>query len=857
MSPDPARGTKGIIGLPTSLQQLVQGTEYPPEAPSLMFNEATKVVMIVDTVSPTPYALLRRAKNFEYRDDDRALQQFADYDDPVRALTDECRRVLKCISSTNQSTISTSKASTSLRDASWSRFEDVGFGATIEESDGEEDGDRSMLGPIRHSGALRTHAMSENGDFGRPTTPSWADFLSAGFTDEHGGKGSSPMLLPPDKMLPRIQTGQRGQSSQSHRRNIETESALEPGELASIEKLDLDDSFWWVWISSLAGEEPTSRKAVFGRCALIETVLSGGRWMIMEEQVKGAAPEPAPGAYIAEKKGFFGFTTRRGRLTRRKSAKKKSPLAKDLYSKAEDFGNMSRTNIAPDQHARIQVAAVALQRRNQEQERQVNGTRRGRHEEPSTKTNSVMTLQPMIMTEAKQAMMWASQYDKKDVRAQYLGNDLAGRGSTSDLLLPPAPPVNGLAAHGSSVPLAEPTEQHELPTPLADVPLPTTPLPPSSKETPLPKLPLPSPPAEDSYPMTPPWKESRLPESPNLPPSNKANEAPLPAASMEATKTPIAASHAPAFIALPSPQSPISTSPHSLDAQPARQRKPLASPPEHGKLSKKRPQGTGMKGIFGSRRPKEPATMPLASPPTEPAPAIAAARAALAGRNKAQVNGQSIHHATTQVIRGAPNPASSMPQRPITPSPEPTYQAPEPAYQAPMPAYQTPKIPSAANNVHHMATVQHPDGLPKRRQDSEDGSLSRVDTNEREQADREFSTFDQGPLLEQPALVPPGSPLRPEPDARLEEAHHPHQKVPSAFTTVVEQDETEGDEVKDLTKEISPVQDRWAQIRKNAAERAARQSEEQSRQNEAKTDDGETSGEESKLHSRHRAGIKY
>jgi hypothetical protein len=56
-----------------------------------------------------------------------------------------------------------------------------------------------------------------------------------------------------------------------------------------------------------------------------------------------------------------------------------------------------------------------------------------------------------------------------------------------------------------------------------------------------------------------------------------------------------------------------------------------------------------------------------------------------------------------------------------------------------------------------------------------------------------------------------------------------------------------------LTKEVSPaaqVGDRWAQIRKNAADRAARQSEEQSRggySGKTDGDDGETSGEESML----------
>ena len=53
----------------------------------------------------------------------------------------------------------------------------------------------------------------------------------------------------------------------------------------------------------------------------------------------------------------------------------------------------------------------------------------------------------------------------------------------------------------------------------------------------------------------------------------------------------------------------------------------------------------------------------------------------------------------------------------------------------------------------------------------------------------------------------------------------------------------------ELTRHVSPSQDRWAQIRKNAAERAARLSEEQIRRSRSqsqsqRTDEGETSGEE-------------
>jgi Domain of unknown function (DUF1708). len=69
LSPDMPRGISGISSLPISLQGLVQATEYPPEVPTLLQVTTTKVVMIVDTVSPTPFSLLRRAKNFEYRDE--------------------------------------------------------------------------------------------------------------------------------------------------------------------------------------------------------------------------------------------------------------------------------------------------------------------------------------------------------------------------------------------------------------------------------------------------------------------------------------------------------------------------------------------------------------------------------------------------------------------------------------------------------------------------------------------------------------------------------------------------------------------------------------------------------------------
>lgn len=573
-----------------------------------MFNSTTKVVMIVDTVSPTPFALLRRAKNFEYRDDDVALQEFSHYDDPVNALTDECRRVLRSISSTNQSTVSTSKASTSLRDASWSRFEDIGFGGTIEESEDEREANGSALPSKRASpNNLMNTTRTRYQDYGRPTTPSWADFLSSGFVDESSSKSPAPLLLPPDKILPPINTT-RGQSSQSHRRTHDADSNLEPGELASINKLDLDDSFWWVWISSLAGEEPTSRKAVFGRCALIETTITGGRWLVMEEQVKGAAPEPEAGAYIAEKKGFFGFTTKKGRLTRRRSGVKKSGLSEELYKKETTGPTMSKTSIGPDQHARIQAAAAALQQKNREQEQiPTNGIRRGRADDTaSTKTSSVFTLQPVIMSEASPALKWANQYDKHAIRAAYLGNTLAGKGGSTEMLTLPS---NGLPRSDSALSGRSSDRDRELPPIPQEESKPQTPRTEPQPQTPISAPPLP------------------IASEVELRPANKAAEEaaeiPLP--------TPTIAEN-PQFVSRAQSQNPAT--PRQPEAKQSLDASSPDSKDQGKKLKKKQPGGQGFKGMFGKRKADD--LPPAALARAESNDAVAAARAALEGKAKSK-----------------------------------------------------------------------------------------------------------------------------------------------------------------------------------------------------------------------------
>lgn len=743
-----------------SLQKLVQETEYPPEYPSLLQQSTTKVVMIVNSVSPTPFALLRRANHFEYRDDDRALQKFSEYEDPVRALTDECRRVLRSISSTNQSQISNSKDSTGLRDdASWSRFEDIGFSASF--GDDTADDKNNFLGSQKPKPVLGLRTTPANGGAGtgvRPTTPSWADFLSSGFIDEP--TSPAPLLLPPDKILPPFNT--RAGSSQSHQPRLESNSTLEPGELASITRFDLDDSFWWVWISSLAGEETVDRKASFGRCALIETTIPGGRWLLMEEMVKGAAPKPEAGAYIAEKKSFWGRTKKNKNSVKRRGSTGKTEMEKptNLQPGYSQSTSASKTTIGPDQHARIQAAAIQLQQRQRKQDEEKElAARRGRHDldAATLKTSSVFTLQPILKTEASPAMQWANKYDKDAIREAYLGSNFTGRGLGESTMQTNGNSYDRQAAQSPGL-----NNDRDLPR------IPTTPKGPSS---PLPPLPT----GED-----------------------KAEEA----------GAPISPSNIHPLERKPAPLSPLNQNKPSLDIPRPSLDHPISSPEyqdKHKKLMKKDPAtAVGFRGMFGRKKQAKPAP-------------LNASEIAMNGKGEVKSDGKENTLTRRFSRKKSPlvSPVNETGDGFVSPSPPKSSGDHTPVTPV------TPSRPSDESLVH------------------DDNST--VDTEDAREARQEFSRFDQGPLEDFPAFVPTG------------ESNTPRVSKDSVSPPDIPQskhdDEFEDAHEEPTTQPTSP-QDRWAQIRKNAAIQIAanRGSEEQSRGGYSQptdNDDAETSGEES------------
>lgn len=762
-----------------SLQKLLQETEYPPQKPDLMMTRTNKVVMIVDTVSPTPFALLRRANHFQYRDTDRALQEFAEYEDPIQALSEECKRVLKAVSSANQSQISSSKHSTSLRDASWSRFEDIGFSSALEE---EEEEDDSAFRQQKMQG-LRTAPASGNG-LGRPTTPSWADFLSSGFVDDNQTRPN--LLLPPDKVLPPIETQNRQRSSQSHRPRLESDQDLDPGELASITFLDLDDAFWWVWMSSLAPEETPERKSAFGRCAVVETKIPSGRWLVMEEMVAGAAPEPREDAYIAEKKGFFSWTRRGRTLGRSKSTGKQ---ALDRGDKGANSAVGSKTNIGPDTHAKIQAKAAQL-RAESERQQQALVNQRGAHMDIDLrmdKGTSVLTLQSNLAPEASSAMNWVKKYDRGTIKDAYMANSHAGRGVTLSPV--PSDVTNGHSDTNGHA--KEPEQAPEVPrkeVPRKEAPS-APPKPPAPTPAPVPvAAPAPSPLRKPL--RKPPPAPKKKAEEPKPAPKPEPQPEAVPEKEPQKEQAPEPeAEVAPA--PAPAPAPPVKVEAPALPQAPA---EPVAAPPapevETKETKKAQKKPSGLKKLF-------------------------------ARKNRSSKLPENASKNLNTMLRSD--------------TPEPV------AVQTPTPAATPP--PDAAVDA-SKATAGEEGNAGAKGAGGE--TLSRIDTQDEAEAKREFSRFDQGPLSDQPAFIPDSDEdddAAPPPIAR----HPPNRSTPSLKSS------SEPPKEEHLSQSAGPgVQDRWAQIRKNAAERAAHydrniEDSNRYRHSRATDNDDDTSGEESKF----------
>lgn len=886
-----------IERIPRSLQALLNQTEYPPERPTLLQRTTPRVLMLVDTVSPGPFAMLRRAKHFEYQQNYRVLQEFSEFEDPIEALTDECKRVLYAIATTNSSApVQSRQAKLQNPEESWSAFSSLGFSdLSADSAVASNAAPNGFGGSVRPGDGLHAGPRSRHTDHGRPTTPSWADFLNSGFEDNGAPKESAPLFVPPGDLLPPI--GSRAVTPAAN--SGKTEHDLAPAELAAIASTELDDAFWWVWMTSLSTEEPNERKAVFGRCALIETSIMNGQWLIMEEQVQGASPEPMVGVHIVEKKSRFGFT-KRGRG--KKTVEQKLPLSPPVPQLERAVSaTPSRHTVAPDQQAKIKAAAHALaQKQNGHSD---SPSRRGRGaDDAASKTNSAMTLG--LQTAAGPAMKWANSYDKKAIRAQYLGEDF-GKDSKDDLTRQISY-MSRVSAAPSATEQAPPLSQHSTSFPkdnkldrdLPALPQEETPAPlPAPVETKQQPVPAPAPvdtPVQQKSPeaTTIPVESKKeipvaekVPESePTVRPStdffNKEVGA-SPASSTKVERKPLPKKSNleihPAFRgqnneqtarASPSPN----RGPAVLAAQKALESKVNGGPEtkEHNVLRKQPPNGGAFKKMFGRNKANRNSVdiqqqQASLSPPSE----SSLTRRLSQMRVKKPATPPTAQKAA-EVAAGVPaaqEPVSNGPSRQQSVAQDSYHQEPQ-AHDAPMVspmAQQHTELEAVAPTQSREPVSPMSPGMFTNPQAT---NTTRNDTQQNHVS--EFARFDQGPMDDMPAAMPrdsidddlndgPDSPVKSGFDPRTEHQSfaHRNQRTPDqGFVTPLERNDAHNDTVSVISEEgerepyaTQQVQDRWAQIRENAQRRAAaRASEEQSRPSQsARTDDdGATSEEESK-----------
>ena len=882
-----------IERIPRSLQALLAQTEYPPETPTLLQRTTPRVLMLVDTVSPGPFAMLRRAKHFEYQSNYRVLQEFSEYDDPVEALTDECKRVLYAIATTNSSAPAQSRhAKLQKPEESWSAFSNMGFSDLGTEPPVASNG---TVGSPKPFGGLQSGPRSShNNNNGRPTTPSWADFLNSGFEDNGSPKPTTPLFVPPGDLLPPISRAQTPAA------NSGNDNDLAPGELAAIATTELDDAFWWVWMTSLSGEEPNERKAVFGRCALIETSIMNGQWLIMEEQVQGASPEPMEGVHIVEKKSRFGFTKRgRGKKTVDKSTLSPPPLPLERTTSATP----SKHSVAPDQQAKIKAAAAVLAQKQNGQSDLL--ARRGRGaDDAASKTTSAMTLG--LQNAAGPAMKWANSYDKKAVRAQYLGEDFnSTRGDSKDDLTRQESYMSRVSAAPSTngqYPALSPDSTMFPKDNIVDRELPALP----KEETPAP-APVSAPVVEARQPSPPAPVATQTPKASetNIVPIETKKDTPIadqgpafeptvrpsadffnkevgvsPATSAKVERKPLPKQSNleihPAFRGKNTEQTVrASASPNRgpavLAAQRALESKVNASPEsakEHNVLKKQPvPNGGAFKKMFGRNRmnrnsvdvQQQKATL---SPPSESS----------LTRRLSQMRSKKPSSPTT-----AQKPAEvAVAQESVSNAPSRQQSFVQESSLNELPTQEQPQV----SPVTHQFAELKPE-VPTHYKEpvspmspglftGSDVNVNRSDINEKRNAEAEFSRFDQGPMDDMPAAMPrdsidddandaPDSPVKSGFDSRAQGhsfAHRNQQTPDEGFVTPLERNDAHADAVSIISEEgerepYAPqqMQDRWAQIRENAQRRAAaRASEEQSRPSQsARTDDdGATSEEESK-----------
>ncbi|KAG4304421.1 hypothetical protein PORY_002131 [Pneumocystis oryctolagi] len=255
--------------MPLSLVKLLEQTPYPLPISSsitLHYKDTLCVDMLVNVPSPNAFTVLQRVAIQGLDTDDEIVSVLWKNRNHIEnALTDESKRILMCISNTLRN-ISSSTGS-----KEWEKFMNFGFDYIENEL---KDSGKSLACKIDK---LDIHSENNHNEhFNEEPSPGSSP------TVLHKKESSLYQLLPCNKpFLPINEVITHSKLDSATKINTEW---LNESTISNKCRINLDESFWGVWIDSCSEETPIFRKKTFGKSVLFEIELDEKKWVIVEEQ---------------------------------------------------------------------------------------------------------------------------------------------------------------------------------------------------------------------------------------------------------------------------------------------------------------------------------------------------------------------------------------------------------------------------------------------------------------------------------------------------------------------------------------------------------------------------------------------
>ncbi|KAG5438250.1 hypothetical protein PCANB_003101 [Pneumocystis canis] len=255
--------------IPLSLIRLLEQTPYPLSISSpitLHHKDTLCVDMLVNMPSPNAFTVLQRIAIQGLDTDDEIVSVLWKHRNHIEnALTDESKRILMCISNTLRN------ISSSTESKEWEKFMNFGFDYIENEPKNLEEDSLYKINKLNiHSENEPDEHFHENLDL--KTNPSISSKKES----------SLSKVLPCDKVFSPV-IGIQSHSELDSITKINTDW-LNESTISKKCRINLDESFWGVWIDSCSEETPVFRKNLFGKFILFEIELDEKKWIIVEEQ---------------------------------------------------------------------------------------------------------------------------------------------------------------------------------------------------------------------------------------------------------------------------------------------------------------------------------------------------------------------------------------------------------------------------------------------------------------------------------------------------------------------------------------------------------------------------------------------